>query len=83
MIEYINELRELGLLKTGLALGVIPSHIIGWYDIYMKYKAYVLAGQKKSDAVFYTALDCKINEKTVWRCIKALEREIKIKEKVS
>lgn len=83
MIEYIDQLKANGLLEQGLALGVIPVHIIGWYGIYLKYKAYVVAGQIKSDAVLYTAIDCRISQNTVWKIIRTLEKDRKIKVKVS
>lgn len=72
MIDYLNKLNDLDLLREGVQAGVIPTSVYSHIQIYNVFKDERRRGHDKSEAVKITSIKMKCCERTVYRVIKKM-----------
>jgi hypothetical protein len=74
LFNYINQ--NLDRIKYEVANGIIPCSIIKHYQIYSRFDYYCKAGHNILQATYFTAIDFKASERTVYRIINKMESEV-------
>lgn len=72
--EYINDNFE--RVKNDVANRITPACVIKHFAIYGRYEYYVKQGYNKTTAALYAGDDYKLSDRTIFRIINQMEKEI-------
>ena len=74
--DYIKQLQNRGLLKMGLAFGIISINLLHHAEIFDYWFDLLACGSKTNSAVIDTSIHFDISERTVFNIIKAMRESI-------
>jgi hypothetical protein len=73
--EIAKQLEMNGHLSTMIRTGLVSPKIRFYLELYSKYIHFMQRGLKSREAVFQVTIVVGVNERTVWRAIKAMRTQ--------
>lgn len=75
-LEFLNTCSKNKVLEQLAELSIIPSKTVRNVNMYFKYESWLRSGLNVNSAVFMTARHFNLDESTVYKIVKKIEREL-------